>query len=119
AVAATAVPDGLRDSKLVTPRRRPDVAARTAEWVCASALGWATPGEVDEHGILGALGLAAVRALATLRASGLDAASGIVLLDGNHDYLSPVAEATMGPLNLRTVVGGDRERASISAASIA
>lgn len=119
AVAATAVPEGLRDSKLVTARRRPDVAARTAEWVCGSALGWATPGEVDEHGILGALGLAAVRALGALRAGGLDVPSGVVLLDGNHDYLSPVAETMMGRLDLRTVVGGDRDRASISAASIA
>ncbi|WP_029149728.1 ribonuclease HII [Microbacterium indicum] len=119
AAAADGVPDGLRDSKLVTEKRRPAVAERTAAWVRSSALGWATPGEVDEVGILGALGLAAARALAGLAASGIDVGSAVVLLDGDRDYVSSVARAELGRLDVRTVVKGDRDRASISAASIA
>src|SRR3954452_4982391 len=57
------VPEGLRDSKLVTEKRRPDVAARAAEWVTASGVGWASAAEVDAVGIMRALGLAASRAV--------------------------------------------------------
>ncbi|MFP3589925.1 hypothetical protein SCB29_40920, partial [Paraburkholderia sp. SIMBA_055] len=41
------------------------------------------------------------------------------LLDGNHDYLSRVAREELGRIDVRTVVKGDRDRAAISAASIA
>ncbi|WP_156759520.1 ribonuclease HII [Microbacterium karelineae] len=119
AVAARPIPEGLRDSKLVTEKRRPDVAERAAEWVLCTTLGWATPGEVDEVGIIGALGLAATRALAGMRAKGFDPAGGVILLDGSHDYLSSAARASLGRIDVRTVVKGDRDRASISAASIA
>lgn len=115
----TGVPDGLRDSKLVTEKRRPVVAERAASWARATTLGWATPGEVDECGIVAALGLAAARALAALRDTGFDPSDGVVLLDGSHDYLSPMARGDMGRLDVRTVVKGDRDRASIAAASIA
>ena len=113
------VPEGLRDSKLVTERNRPVVAERAAAWVRATTLGWATPGEVDEVGIIGALGLAAARALQAMRSCGFDPADGISLLDGNHDYLSRVALPELGRIDVRTVVKGDRDRAVISAASIA
>ncbi|HJA04625.1 MAG TPA: ribonuclease HII [Candidatus Microbacterium stercoravium] len=115
----TAIPEGLRDSKLVTERNRPRVAERAAAWVRETTLGWATPGEVDEAGIMGALGLAASRALQAMRERGFDPADGISLLDGNHDYLSRLASPVLGPLDVRTVVKGDRDRAVISAASIA
>lgn len=118
ATALTAVPDGLRDSKLVTEKRRPDVARRTAEWVPAAHVGWATPGDVDESGILGALGVAALRALEQVAAAGWDPADGIVLLDGDRDYVSRVAAPVLGRLDVRTVVKGDRDRAACAAASI-
>ena len=66
------VPQGLRDSKLVPEARRAGVAARAAEWVSASGVGWASAAEVDEVGIMRALGLAAIRALADLRAHGVE-----------------------------------------------
>lgn len=119
AVADEPIPEGLRDSKLVSEKRRPAVAELTAEWVLRTTLGWATPGEVDEVGIVGALGLAATRALAGMREAGIDPTEGIVLLDGSHDYLSATARPRLGRLDVRTVVKGDRDRASISAASIA
>jgi ribonuclease HII len=109
------VPAGLRDSKLVPEGRRPDVAARAADWVCASGVGWASAAEIDEIGIIRALGLAAHRAIAQLTTGGLDLSGAMVLLDGNHDYISPV-QATPWPV--RPVIKGDRDCASASAASV-
>lgn len=109
------VPEGLRDSKLVTERRRPDVAARAAAWVQASAVGWASAAEVDEVGIMRALGLAASRAVEGVAALGAGIDGALVLLDGNHDYLSAVHPS---PLRVRPVIKADRDCASVSAASV-
>ncbi|MDD7929783.1 ribonuclease HII [Microbacterium thalli] len=109
------IPDGLRDSKLVTELRRPALAERAAGWVVDSAVGWATPAEIDERGIIRALGLAAVRALAGLTGVDPMASDAVVILDGNHDYVSPVA----GPgLTIQTIVKADRDCASAAAASV-
>ena len=124
AVGATAVdagrarkriPQGLRDSKLVPEARRADVAARAADWVSASGVGWASAAEVDEVGIMRALGLAAIRALADLRARGIELEEGIVILDGNYDYIT-AAGAT--GLTVQPVIKADRDCASAAAASV-
>ncbi|KAA0961104.1 ribonuclease HII [Microbacterium sp. ANT_H45B] len=109
------VPEGLRDSKLVTEKRRPDVAARATAWVQASSVGWASAAEVDQVGIMRALGLAASRAVQSVLDQGIAAEGALVLLDGNHDYLSAVHPA---PLSVRPVVKADRDCASVSAASV-
>lgn len=109
------VPEGLRDSKLVTERRRPDVAARAAAWVQASGVGWATAAEIDQVGIMRALGLAASRAVQSVVEQGVAVSNALVLLDGNHDYVSAVHPV---PLRVRSVVKADRDCASVSAASV-
>lgn len=109
---AGGIPDGLRDSKLVPERQRPGLAERAAAWVRLSALGWASAAEIDEVGIMRALGLAASRAVAELRT---DLTGAIVVLDGNHDYLSRVHPE---PLQVRTVIKGDRDCGSVAAASL-
>jgi ribonuclease HII len=109
------VPQGLRDSKLVPEARRADVAARAASWVSASGIGWASAAEVDEVGIMRALGLAAIRALDALRASGVDVEEGIVILDGNYDYIT--AAGARG-LTVQPVIKADRDCASAAAASV-
>jgi len=109
------IPEGLRDSKLVSERRRPDVAARAAAWVQASATGWASAAEIDDVGIMHALGLAASRAIDAVVAQGASLNGALVILDGNHDYVSRVHSA---PLQVRSVVKGDRDCASVSAASV-
>ena len=109
------VPQGLRDSKLVPEHHRADVAARAASWVFASAVGWASSDEIDEIGIMRALGLATIRALADLRAHGVVPEQAIVILDGNYDYITP-AGAT--GLLVRPVIKADRDCASAAAASV-
>lgn len=109
------VPEGLRDSKLVTEKRRPDVAARAAAWVQASAVGWASAAEIDEVGIMRALGLAASRAVQAVVDQGVIVENALVLLDGNHDYVSKVHPV---PLRVRPVIKADRDCASVSAASV-
>ncbi|MCR2763681.1 ribonuclease HII [Microbacterium sp. zg.B48] len=109
------VPQGLRDSKLVPEHRRPEVAARAATWVAASAVGWASSVEIDEIGIIRALGLATMRALADLRVHGVVPEEAIVVLDGNHDYITPAGGTG---LNIRPVIKADRDCASAAAASV-
>lgn len=109
------MPEGLRDSKLVPEARRPALSALSAGWVSASALGWAQAREIDEVGITRALGLAARRALEALAQAGVDVQGAMVLLDGNHDYITAVP----GPaLTVRPVIKADRDCASAAAASV-
>jgi len=114
AISRRRVPEGLRDSKLVAERRRPDVAARAADWVSASSVGWASAAEIDEVGIVRALGWAALRAIADLRGLGIVPEEAIVILDGNHDYITPAG----GAFPVQTIVKADRDCASAAAASV-
>jgi ribonuclease HII len=109
------IPEGLRDSKLVPEGRRPEVAARAASWSSAHAVGWASSAEVDEVGIMRALGYAAVRALTALRGWGVRPEDAIVILDGNYDYITP---AGARGLTVRPVIKADRDCASAAAASV-
>lgn len=129
--AAAEQPAGLRDSKLLTPAARGRLVEPIRTWVAGWAVGHAEPDEIDRLGIMGALRLAALRALAALP-GGVD----VVLLDGNVDYLAAGAEepvllsAGLGTDTPRTVtpaamavpvvtrVKGDRDCASVAAASV-
>lgn len=107
---AAPMPAGLRDSKLVSARRRPDVAARSRSWVRSCAVGWAAAYEIDEFGIVRALGMAASRAIAQLPVP----EPAVVLLDGNHDYITPVHPGW----TVVTRTKADRDCASVAAASV-
>lgn len=109
------IPEGLRDSKLVAEHHRPAVAARAAAWAGASAVGWASSAEIDEVGIIRALGLAAIRAIDDLRAFGVVPEDAIVILDGNHDYITP---AGGNGLRVQPIIKADRDCASAAAASV-
>lgn len=107
-------PEGLRDSKLLSEKRREYLAPLVSEWG-AGAVGYASAAEIDAQGITWALGEAGRRALLTLHESGLAVTEAVVLVDGKHDWLSPVLRS---PLNVRTMVGGDRMVAAVAAASV-
>jgi ribonuclease HII len=99
-------PEGLTDSKLLTPRRRAEMAALLEGWVTAHALGHASPQEIDRHGMTAALRMAASRALRALPVE-----PDAVILDGKHDYLG-------APWRVRTVIKGDQSCVSVAAASV-
>ena len=99
-------PAGLTDSKLITPKRRTELAGLLESWVTAHALGHASPEEIDELGMTAALRLAAVRAL-----DALPVRPDAVILDGKHNYLG-------SPWQVRTVIKGDQSCVAVAAASV-
>ncbi|OJX70069.1 MAG: ribonuclease HII [Micrococcales bacterium 73-13] len=109
------VPDGLRDSKLLTEPRREALHPVVSVWGTARAIGLASSQEVDALGIVAALGLAGERALVALGSAGIAVAASVVLLDGSHDWLTPALERAP---RVRTRVKADRDCASVSAASV-
>lgn len=108
-------PAGLRDSKLLSEKRRELLAPLAASWVRHSAVGMASAVEVDDIGISAALGLAGRRALGLLHAEGVDILGSMILLDGTFDWLSPALQT---PLPITTRIKADRDCASVAAASV-
>lgn len=119
-------PAGVKDSKLLTERARTALVPRLRRWALAHAVGHASPDEIDEFGIMIALRLAGTRALAAL-----DIVPDLVILDGNHDWLTPPAEVglfafavTETPSSTRrlppvqTMVKADLKCSSVAAASV-
>lgn len=99
-------PTGLTDSKLLSPKRRTELAHELESWVTAHALGHSSPEEIDDLGMTAALRLAATRAL-----DGLPVRPDAVILDGKHDYLG-------APWTVRTVIKGDQSCVAVAAASV-
>ena len=107
-------PAGIRDSKLLAPAAREALVPRIRSWAAGWALGSADPAEVDALGLTRALGLAGRRALAAL-----EEAPDLLLVDGNHDWLTPVTPdgAAVVP-EVTTRVRADLTCTSVAAASI-
>lgn len=99
------VPDGLADSKQLSPRRREILAARVRATALAWSVAWADAAEIDALNILGATLLAMRRAVLGLMVSPRH-----VQVDGNR---CPRVACTV-----EAIVRGDSKVAAISAASI-
>jgi ribonuclease HII len=110
------LPEGVRDSKKLSPRRREALEPQIREAAWAQGIGWASAAEIDEHGIVRGLELASARALGEVaRSTRIDA----VLMDGNADVISPVLEGLLDPLpRVRVRVRADRDCVSVAAASV-
>jgi ribonuclease HII len=136
-VTTRRVPSGLTDSKLLTPARRERLVPMIGRWCRDSAVGHASPQEIDAFGLTRALRLAGLRALAALGGASSSAeAADVLLLDGSHDWLSarPAAEPEPGLWDLEpapepdwpdvvvppvvTQVKADLTCASVAAASV-
>ena len=125
-IDAAPVPEGLTDSKALTARRREALVDPVREWTLACAVGYASPQEIDDWGIIAALRLAGRRALAEVASHGL--VPGGVLLDGSHDWLSAPDDlfgAIDGPgdpfgvdLPVQMQVKADASCAVVAAASV-
>ena len=121
------VPVGLADSKLLSPDQRARLAPAVRRWAPWHAVGHAGADEVDAVGVLAALRLAALRALASLPATA--PTPEVVLLDGSHDWLTardeqgdlfaagPPEPAVAVP-RVVTRVKADLACASVAAASV-
>lgn len=103
AATPEAFPAGLADSKLLSARRREELVGPCRQWLEDWALGSSTPGEIDAHGIVGALRLAGLRALAQVAARGH--LPDVVVLDGSADWLSRPHEDLLTTLTGRPGAG--------------
>jgi ribonuclease HII len=99
-------PQGLTDSKRLTPKRRAELADILPGWVEAHGIGAASHEEIDALGMTAALRLAAARAL-----TAMSAPPDVVLLDGKHDYIGR-------PWRVRCAVRADLRSVSVAAASV-
>jgi ribonuclease HII len=111
--ATRTAPAGVRDSKLLTPAARERLAPKLARWGLGHGVGHASAAEIDEVGILAALRLAAVRALAQLPEQ-----PDVILLDGGYDWLSARALWDEPVPPVLTRVKADLTCASVAAASV-
>ena len=107
-------PAGLRDSKLISAQRRVALDPLVRAWG-ACAVGEASAAEIDELGITRCLGLAGHRALVALHELGVPVAEGVVLLDGKHDWLTPVLNS---PLKVVTRIKADQDCGVVAGASV-
>lgn len=98
------LPNGVRDSKTLTPNQRASLFGPLSEAVLAYAFGHVAASDCDALGMTEALKLAAKRALSSLRTS-FDA----VIIDGKIDYTET---------NARCVVDGDALCATVASASV-
>ncbi|CCH77881.1 Ribonuclease HII [Nostocoides japonicum T1-X7] len=120
-------PQGVKDSKLLPPAARERMVPRIQRWCLAHAVGHASPDEIDAIGIIAALRLAGTRALDALAAAGW--VPDLVILDGNHDWLTDPAHAGLlafadgAPAAPRTppvttMIKADLKCSSVAAASV-
>ena len=104
-------PEGVRDSKLLSPARR-EVVAAAVRSAALTGVGSASNDEIDAVGLAAALTLAVGRALDAVLALDGAPTDPLVLVDGPHDLLRrPEVEVV-------TLVGGDAAAVSIAAASV-
>lgn len=85
--AAVMLPDifsikGVKDSKLLSSGQRIRLASQIKRRATAVGIGWASPAEIDEHGLSWAVRQSGERALKDM-ATVCEA----VILDGKHNYL--------------------------------
>ncbi len=112
-------PSSLADSKIMTAKSRDVTAPLTAEWVAAWQVGYASAAEIDSHGIVAALVLAATRAIEMLLqefegTTSLVSDGTVILLDGSHNWL----EGHTGAFAVHHQPKADRDCVSVSAAAL-
>ena len=115
-------PQGVKDSKLLVPHARTAMVPRIERWAVAHGVGHASAAEIDDIGIIAALRVAGVRALAE---AGIR--PDLVILDGNHDWLTAPQDvglfafaddvpAATPPVS--TMIKADLKCSSVAAASV-
>ncbi|MGB7449258.1 MAG: ribonuclease HII [Ornithinimicrobium sp.] len=127
-------PSGVKDSKLLTRAAREALVPRIQHWALSWGVGHSSPEEIDRWGIMTGLRLAGERALVSCGVT-----ADLILLDGNHDWLTHPARAglfaeadadelgqpqatgtasTGPPPPVRTLIKADLSCSSVAAASV-
>ena len=99
-------PEGLADSKVLSYKKRTELAELIRRDAVDIGIGWVSAAEIDSRGLSQANRLAMLRALAALKCDGLQ-----IIIDGNVDYLKP-------DYKCQTIVKADGKVSAVSAASI-
>lgn len=119
------VPQGVKDSKLLSPMARERLVPAVRRWATDYAVGHASAQEIDDVGIMVALRRAGTRAL-----QALGVIPDLVVLDGNHDWLTDPQhdgllallddDLASGPrtLPVTTLIKADMKCSSVAAASV-
>lgn len=115
------VPQGVKDSKLLSPMARERMVPAVRRWATDYAVGHASAQEIDDVGIMVALRRAGTRALESLRVI-----PDLVVLDGNHDWLTdPERDGLLALLDdgphpppVTTMIKADMKCSSVAAASV-
>lgn len=115
------VPQGVKDSKLLSPAARTRMVPAVRRWATDFAVGHASAAEIDAVGIMAALRLAGTRAL-----EALCVIPDLVVLDGNHDWLTdPERDGLLGLIDdgprtppVTTLIKADMKCSSVAAASV-
>lgn len=120
---ASAPPETLNDSKLLTALQREALEEPLMEWAADWSLGSVSASEIDAWGLRLALAVAATRALDALRVR-----PSVALIDGSFNLLRAPTDVSFGveappelvyrTMSVTTFVKGDQRCASIAAASV-
>ncbi|HEY4964418.1 MAG TPA: ribonuclease HII [Candidatus Saccharimonadales bacterium] len=98
--------NGLKDSKLLSKKKRQSLYGEIFLMADIALLAWVWPHEIDELGLTLSMTLAIKRGLAQMSSQPTD-----IIIDGNTNYLPDNPAA-------RTVIGADKTIPQVSAASI-
>ena len=121
------IPAGLKDSKLLTPKKRESLLDPLRAWAAGTAVGSCDNRGIDSYGIMEALGAAAIQAIDQAVFGLIGAGDRVaVILDGPYDYISPAFRSLLAPqaridpddMTVTTVVKGDRRCACVAGASV-
>ena len=109
------IPEGIRDSKLISEKKRPEIAERATAWLSAHASGSVDAEQIDSEGIMWALGQAGSEAIRQLWPVLSVARSPVIVLDGNQDWLTQHL-----PVSIRVITQtkADATAGSVAAASV-
>lgn len=110
------VPEKLRDSKLISKSVRENLVPVLQNWVTDYAIGHASPQEIDDVGIIGALRLAWQRAYAQLELK-----PDHIILDGKHNWLiapDDLLSSTEIDVPVTVKIKADQHCAAVAAASV-
>lgn len=111
-------PIGVRDSKLLSPKRRAALVEPISGWLDAFGVGGCDANQIDDIGIVRALGVAGAAAYLELEVA--EPNSTVLILDGTFDWITPgliAAGVSQLPV-VRTRAKADRDCAVVACASV-